>query len=69
MIINNQNIATATLLQWNNLNPILNSLISHKFSSTPHEVGLIDVEISVGNINPQNNFDLLRLFFPRDLVK
>ena len=34
-------------LQWNNLNPILNSLISHKLSSTHHEVGFIDVEISV----------------------
>ena len=34
-------------LQWNNLNPTLNSLISHKLSSTPHEVGFIDVEISV----------------------
>jgi len=36
-----------SLSQWNNLNPILNSLISHKLSSTPDEVGFIDVEISV----------------------
>ena len=36
-----------TPLRWNNINPTLNSLISHKLSSTPHERRFVEIEISV----------------------